>query len=143
MKHGIVDGALDLEAIRRAVASPGRGAVVLFLGSVRDRHQGAVVAGIEYSAYRSMAERVLAGIVADLEREHAADDLALAIVHRVGGLAPGEISIVIASASAHRTAAYEANRRALERVKREAPIWKRERYADGTARWRQEEPLTT
>jgi molybdopterin synthase catalytic subunit len=86
-----------------------------------------------------MAERVLGAIERELAAE--ADDLAVRVVHRLGELAAGEASIVIAAASPRRDAAFAAARRALERVKREAPIWKHERYADGTSSWREEEPL--
>ena len=70
-----------------------------------------------------------------------ADELAVRIVHRLGALAVGEASIAIAAASPRRDAAFHAARRALERVKAEAPIWKLERYADGGSTWREEEPL--
>jgi molybdopterin synthase catalytic subunit len=130
---------LDAACLAAEVAAPGRGAAVLFVGSVRDSHAGRSVAGIDYSGYEAMAERCLAAI----ERELAATQpgLAVRIVHRLGTLAPGEASIVIAAAAPRRDAAFDAARRALERVKREAPIWKLERYADGTSSWREEEPL--
>lgn len=113
--------------------------MVVFLGTVRDHSEGRSVTGIEYTAYERLAETRLGAIVADLEGQH--DGLRLAIVHRLGRLAVGESSIAIVTASAHRTAAYEANRTALERVKREVPIWKDERYDDGTRAWREVEPL--
>ena len=94
---------------------------------------------IDYSAYRSMAETVLERIVDDLEA--GAERLRVAIVHRIGEVPVGEASVVIAAASPHRAEAYEASRLALERLKREAPIWKREHYADGEATWREEESL--
>jgi len=85
-----------------------------------------------------MAERRLRQLVAELEARHGAR---LTIVHRLGALLPGEASVVIAAAAAHREAAYDASREALERLKREVPVWKREHYADGSARWREDEPL--
>lgn len=136
---GLHDGPLDPARAIAAVAGPGRGAVVVFLGTVRDRHRGRRVAGLAYSAYRPMAEAVLRRIAADLEA--GADGLRAAIVHRLGEVPVGEPSVVIAVAAPHRAAAYEASRTALERLKAEAPIWKRERYADGGAAWREEEPL--
>ncbi len=135
----VLDDEIDPNAMVAEVRGPACGAVALFLGNVRDRHNGREVAGIRYEAYREMAEAVLAAIAADLEREH--DGLTCAIVHRVGELGIGETSIAIACASPRRDAAFEAARRALERVKREAPIWKLERYRDGNAAWRLEEPL--
>lgn len=136
----LVDAPIDASALVAEVQRAAHGAVVLFVGAVRDRHEGRPVAGIRYDAYRVMAERVLGAIATDLEGEHEA--LACAIVHRVGALAVGEASIVIACASPRRDAAFAAARTALERVKREAPIWKLERYADGEAAWRLEERLT-
>jgi molybdopterin synthase catalytic subunit len=130
---------LDPQPLLAAVAVRARGATVLFLGTVRDAHAGHEVVGIDYSAYEAMAEATLARIERELEAEH--DGLALRIVHRLGALAPGEASIAIAAAAPRRAAAFDAARRALERVKREAPIWKLERYADGTCAWREEEPL--
>lgn len=122
-----------------AVARPSRGAVLVFLGTVRDQHRGRPVERLTYSAYRSMAEARLGRI--EREIEAAGDDLGLAIVHRLGEVPAGEASVVIAAASPHRAAAYEASREALERLKREVPIWKREHYAGGDAAWREEEPL--
>jgi len=134
----LVDGPLDVENIVAAVSNPGRGAVVVFLGTVRDHHAGRPVEKLTYSAYRVMALEGLRRIVADLE---AGQDLRAAIVHRLGEVPVGEPSVVIAVASPHRAAAYEASRTALERLKAEIPIWKREHYADGGEAWREEEPL--
>lgn len=137
----LVEGAIDLPAVLARVASPGRGALVLFLGTVRDHHRGRAVERITYSAYQPMARARLAAIVADLEAEYP--DLAAAITHRLGEILPGEASVAIATASPHRAAAYAANRRALERLKAEVPIWKQERYADGETVWREEESLVS
>jgi MoaE-MoaD fusion protein len=135
----LTDGPIDAAWVTAAVAGPGRGAVVLFLGTVRDHHAGRSVARLTYSAYRPMARERLARIVLDLEAAHP--DLRAAIVHRLGEVPVGEASVAIAVASPHRAAAYEASRTALERLKAEVPIWKREHYADGEAAWREEEPL--
>lgn len=137
----LVDGGIDLPRVLARVAGPGRGAVVLFLGTVRDHHRGRAVTKITYSAYRPMAAARLRAIAADLEAEHP--DLTVAIVHRLGEILPGEASVAIATASPHRPEAYAANRTALERLKAEVPIWKREHYADGEVAWREEESLTT
>lgn len=120
---------LDLARVVAAVASPERGAVVTFRGDVRAETGGRRVLRLEYEAYRSMAERTLARIGAEVERAHGA---ALAILHRVGALGPGEAAVVIAAAAPHRTPAFRACEEAIERLKREAPIWKREVFADGT-----------
>jgi molybdopterin synthase catalytic subunit len=138
----LVREPIDAAALVARVAAAGRGATVLFLGTVRDhdpRAAGRAVVGIDYSAYEPMAERVLASIERQLAAGH--DGLAVGVVHRLGALAVGEASIAIAAASPRRDAAFAAARRALERVKREAPIWKLERYVDGSTAWREEEPL--
>lgn len=136
--HGLVDGPIDPAPLLAAVAHPTCGAVVLFLGAVRNRHEGRAVTGIRYDAHRTMAEARLALLLAEVGAEHGAR---LAVVHRVGELAAGEVSVAIAAAAPGREAAYTASRRALERLKRELPVWKLERYADGSAAWREEERL--
>jgi molybdopterin synthase catalytic subunit len=134
----LTDEPLDLGAVAAAVRRPDCGALVLFVGTVRDRHEGKPVERLSYSAYLPMAERRLADLAAELETAHGAH---LAIVHRIGTLLPGEASVVIAAAAPHRAAAYAASRECLERLKREVPVWKREQYGDGTMAWREEEPL--
>ena len=135
----LTDEPIDTGRAVAAVAGPGRGAVVIFLGTVRDHHAGRPVEKLTYSAYRPMALEGLRRIATDLEA--APESLRAAIVHRLGEVPVGEPSVVIAIASPHRAAAYEASRAALERLKAEIPIWKREHYADGEAEWREEEPL--
>ena len=138
LRAELVDGPIDTDQAVAAVSGPGRGAVVIFLGTVRDHHAGRPVAKLTYTAYRPMALAGLERIVADLE---ATPGLRMAIVHRLGEVPVGEASVVIAVGSPHRAAAYEASRTALERLKAEIPIWKREHYADGGAVWREEELL--
>lgn len=140
LRAGLVDGPIDVDRVAASVAGPSRGAVVLFLGTVRDHHAGRSVGKLTYSAYRSMALDGLRRIVEDLEA--AAPGLRAAIVHRLGEVPVGEASVVIAVGSPHRAAAYEASRTALERLKTEVPIWKKEHYAEGPPVWREEEPLT-
>jgi molybdopterin synthase catalytic subunit/molybdopterin converting factor small subunit len=138
-RAALVDGPIEVGAVMDLVRGPSRGAVVLFLGTVRDHHAGRRVEKLTYSAYRSMAEEVLRRIVADLER--SSPDLRAAIVHRLGEVCAGEPSVAIAVAAPHRAEAYDASRTALERLKSEVPIWKREHYRSGDSAWREEEPL--
>ena len=136
------DGAVDADtvsAVRASVEDAGKGAVVVFVGNVRDSFAGRPVERITYSAYPAMAERRLGRIVRELEA--AEPGTRVEIVHGLGTLGVGDASVVIATASAHRQQAYDANRLALERLKAEVPIWKREHYADGKSSWREEEPL--
>ncbi len=135
----LVDQPIDLTAVERGVAEAACGAVLLFLGTVRNHHAGRVVSRLTYSAYRPMAVTRIHRIVTELEESDPT--LRVAIVHRLGEVPIGEPSVVIAVASPHRQAAYEASRTALERLKREVPIWKREHYGDGSSAWREEEPL--
>jgi molybdopterin synthase catalytic subunit len=124
---------IDPVALLRSVARPSHGAVLLFLGVVREVNDGRPVTGIEYSAYESMAARELAAIAEEAEARYQAVDVA--IEHRLGELALEEASVGIAVAHAHRGAAYDASRWIIEELKRRVPIWKRERYLDGTREW--------
>ncbi|MEO7973200.1 MAG: molybdenum cofactor biosynthesis protein MoaE [Thermoanaerobaculia bacterium] len=130
---------LDLAPLLAEVADPACGAQAVFLGTVRDAHEGRAVVAIDYSAYTSMAESVLERIAAELTAE--LPGLRLALRHRLGRLEVGEAAIAIVAASPRRDAALTAIRTALERVKSEVPIWKREIYGDGGSRWREDEPL--
>ena len=131
---------LDVAAVTATVEDPTCGAVLVFLGTVRNHHQGRAVERITYSAYETMAARRIQQIESELEDQF--DGLRVTIVHRVGAIAVPGASVVIATSSPHREVSYEANRLALERLKREVPIWKREQYKDGDAVWREEEQLT-
>lgn len=135
----IGDESLDVGAISARVAGPDCGAEVLFVGVVRNHHAGRTVERLTYTSYRAMALERMRRIVAGLE---AAGGARVAIAHRLGTLEPGVASVVIAVASAHRQEAYEVSRLALERLKAEVPIWKREHYAGGQVAWREEESLS-
>lgn len=131
-----LDGAA-VAALIRAVEASTAGAVVLFLGNVRDHHQGRDVEAITYTAYESMAARRIRRIASELSD----GDVTVAIRHRIGRLEVGETSVAIAASSPHRQESYAASRQALERLKAEVPIWKREHYRDGETAWREEEAL--
>ena len=125
--------SLSLDAHVAAVSAASHGAVATFVGLVRDHDPGVVgeVTHLEYSAHPD-AERVLAGIVAEVEAAHG---VVLALTHRVGLLGVGDVAIVAAAGAAHRAEAFDACREAVERVKAEVPVWKREILADGTHAW--------
>ena len=127
----VVDRPLDLAEVVAAVAGAGRGGVVTFTGNVRAESRGKQVVRLEYEAYVPMAERTLAAIGAAVEAEFGA---AVAVVHRVGTLVPGEAAVVVAAAAAHREPAFRACQAVIDRLKKDAPIWKREVYQDGS-RW--------
>ncbi len=124
--------AVDAAELSHQVESPERGAVVSFVGLVRDHHGGHKVVRLEYSAYEPMAEAECARIVAEAE---ARWPVRVALSHRLGALAIGETAVVVAAAAAHRGDAFEACRHVIEAVKHRVPIWKREYYADGAVAW--------
>ena len=115
--------AIELSALLARVQSPSRGGVAVFLGQVRDHQDGRAVARLEYSAYGPMAEA---------ERRW---NVAVALAHRTGSLAIGDLAVAVVAASAHRADAFTACRFVIEELKRRVPIWKREQYADGTIAW--------
>lgn len=133
MYSAIVDTPIDPSTLLDRVASDGNGATVLFLGTVRDLNDGRAVTGIEYSAYRSMAERELASIVAEAAARTGSSDIA--VEHRLGELRIGECSVAIAIAHPHRGLAFDGARYVIEALKHRVPIWKREHYADGSREW--------
>ncbi|HEX3698498.1 MAG TPA: molybdenum cofactor biosynthesis protein MoaE [Polyangia bacterium] len=115
---------LDLADVIRAVEGPDRGGIVTFTGAVRRHGQRTDVIRLEYEAYAEMAEQVLTDIADEIEREWPGAHVA--IHHRVGALSVGEMAVVIAVAAAHRAEAFDACRAAIDRLKRRAPIWKKE-----------------
>jgi len=125
---------IDPAKVMKAVGDPGAGAVVLFLGVVRDNSEAGHVDKIEYQAYEPMAEKTLAREEEVVKRMWPATK-AVKIVHRVGRLAVGDVSVAIAVSSPHRAEAFEACRHAIETIKHEAPIWKREKLAGGREVW--------
>lgn len=129
---GISDQPLSTSLHEAAVGHPRAGGRVVFCGIVRDHDHGRDVVELEYSGHPS-AERVLAE-VAD---EFAAlpDVLALAVSHRVGRLAVGDVAIVAAVSTAHRREAFDICARLVDEVKHRLPIWKRQVFADGTDEW--------
>lgn len=124
---------IDPTALMERVAAPRHGAVLLFLGVVREVNDGRGVTGIEYSAYESMAGREISAIAEEAVARFGGIDVAME--HRLGELALEEASVGIAVAHAHRGVAYDASRWILEELKRRVPIWKREQYVDGTREW--------
>lgn len=107
-----------------------------FLGVVRpEAHDGRTVRGLWYEAHEAMATAEFEAIGREAARRF--DDARVAIVHRIGDVAVGEVSVVVLAAAPHRDAAFAACRYAIDELKRRAPIWKKERYASGGAEWRE------
>ena len=124
----ISDEPVSLDEVVRAVAGEAQGGIVTFTGVVRRENRGKRIVRLEYEAYRTMAERTMAAIGAGVAAEFGAR---VAIVHRVGALAVGEIAVVIAAAAPHRAAAFDACRATIDRLKQSVPIWKKEIAEDG------------
>jgi molybdopterin converting factor subunit 1 len=114
---------LDVNEVIAAVAHEGAGGIVTFTGVVRRESRGHRVERLEYEAYGAMADERIAAISAELERAHGAR---VAILHRTGHLAVGDVAVVIAASAPHRAEAFAACRDAIERLKVEVPIWKKE-----------------
>jgi molybdopterin converting factor subunit 1 len=125
----LTDRPALLEEVIRAVAGTEVGGLVTFTGQVRGQTRGRRVVRLEYEAYPPMAERVLAGIGEEVGRLWPG--ARLAIVHRIGVLMPGDVAVVIAAAAPHRKEAFRACEHAIDRLKEDAPIWKKEVYDDG------------
>ena len=125
----VVDRPLDLDEVVSAASGEAYGGLVTFTGSVRAETRGRRVVRLEYEAYRPMAEKMLGRIGAEIGERWPGTRAA--IVHRVGTLRPGELAVVIAAAAPHRREAFRACEYAIERIKADAPIWKKECYDDG------------
>ncbi len=125
----VVDRPLRLEEVVEAVSGEAYGGLVTFSGSVRNQTRGRRVLRLEYEAYPPMAEKKLAEIGAEVAGKF--NGTRLAIVHRVGTLTPGELAVVIAAAAPHRKEAFLGCEHAIERLKQDVPIWKKEFFEDG------------
>ncbi len=120
---------LDPQAVTATVRTEANGGVVTFLGTTRNESGGRRVLYLEYEAYEGMAEKMLARIVEEIRQRWGMADVSIA--HRFGRLELGEISLVVAVASPHRGQAFAAAQYAVDRIKQNVPIWKKEVFADG------------
>jgi len=127
----ITAGRIDVNAIAEAVRHDEDGAVVTFVGVVRNQNRGKQVLHLEYEAYPEMAVGKMREIGQEIAARWGLHHVA--IVHRVGRLEIGDASVVIAVAAPHRDEAFEACRYAIDRLKETVPVWKKEVYADGDA----------
>jgi molybdopterin synthase catalytic subunit len=133
MRTAIVRDPIDISALLREVAATANGATVLFTGSVRELSEGRAVSGIEYDAYEAMAGEELARIVAEACERFTT--FHIVAEHRIGSLALGEVSVAIAAGHPRRAAAFDAARYVIEEIKLRLPVWKQERFTDGTREW--------
>ncbi len=126
----IVTEPIIPQAYADYVLRPEAGAVTVFTGHVREWTQGVRTLYLAYEAYVPMAQKKLTEIGREIEQKW--EGTRVAIAHRIGELQIGDIAVVIAVSSPHRSDAYEANEYAIERIKEIVPIWKREIWEDGT-----------
>jgi molybdopterin synthase catalytic subunit len=133
VRVSITEASIRPGDLLEGLASPRDGALLIFLGVVRDHHEGRRVRGLVYEAYREMAEETLARIAGEAGERFATDRIV--VQHRIGALQVGEVSTAIAVATPHREEAYGASRYIIEEIKRRLPVWKLEEYVEGEARW--------
>ena len=135
----ITSDEIELGDVIRAVEAGDAGAIVHFLGVVRNNTEGREVSYLEYEAYPPMAEKKMAEIAQEIQEKWGLDRIAM--IHRVGRLEIGEVSVAVAVASPHRKEGFEACHYAMNRLKQIAPIWKREVWADGEEEWVKPDPV--
>lgn len=133
MRASIVERPLDVTALIAEVAAESNGATAVFIGTVRASNQGRDVDGIEYTAYREMAEKEMLSIL--LEASQRFEGVHAVLEHRVGRLSVGDASIGVVVAAPHRIEAMDAVRQIVDETKSRAPIWKLEHYSDGGREW--------
>lgn len=125
---------LSLEEVYQLADEPANGAVVIMCGTVRHQTAGKPVVFLEYQAYEPMAIAIFRQIAAQI-RQQWPDVNRVVIHHRTGNLKIGEISVLVAVGSPHRAEAFAACRYAIDTLKHQAPIWKKEHWADGSSHW--------
>lgn len=131
---GITLAPLFLEEIYTKADDPANGAVVVMSGMVRNQTDGKAVVALEYQAYGPMALQVFYQIAADI-RSQWPDVNRVVIYHRIGRLKIGEISVLVAVGCPHRSEAFAACQYAIDTLKHNAPIWKKEHWQDGSSSW--------
>lgn len=124
---------IDYHSLTETVRSPYCGAVVMFLGTVRDLTGEQVTVFLDYEAYSPMAEKKLEEIEAEVRRRWPVGEIAM--IHRLGRLEVGEVSVAVAVSCPHRAEAFDACRFAIDTLKELVPIWKKENAPDGTGEW--------
>jgi len=125
---------LSLDEVYNLADDPANGAVVVMSGMVRNNTDGSAVVALEYQAYEPMALQVFQQVAGDIQTTWS-DVTSVVIHHRVGRLAVGEISVLVAVGCPHRSEAFAACKYAIDTLKHNAPIWKKEHWADGSTSW--------
>ena len=130
---GITEQPIDFNALLKPAHVPGAGGIVMFSGEVRDTHAGKQVDHLQYESYKALAEKMIREIVAEAIEKW--DLHYAAALHRIGNVGVSESAVVVVTAHAHRSEAYEANRYIIDRIKHDVPIWKCEHFTDGSYEW--------
>jgi molybdopterin synthase catalytic subunit len=128
----IRDSELSVDEVRAAISDPRAGGVALFLGVVRDNDEDRAVDALGYSAHPT-AEREMGRIAEEVAAKY--DLISIAAVHRTGDLAIGDLAVVVGVAARHRAEAFDGCREMIDILKSEVPIWKHQRFTDGSAEW--------
>jgi molybdopterin synthase catalytic subunit len=123
---------LRVDEVVAALDDAASGGLTLFVGRVRDHDEGREVAALEYSAHPSALDR-MREVCARVAAEY--DVRGVAAVHRTGALAVGDIAVIVATTTAHRGVSFDASRALIDTLKAEVPIWKHQRFGDGTEEW--------
>jgi molybdopterin synthase catalytic subunit len=127
--YRVTEQAIDTDAILAAVGDPGAGGTTLFVGTTRNENEGRVVKRLEYEAYEAMAVEEMRRIGEEITRRWGM--VAVAMVHRVGVVPVGQVSVAVAVSAAHREEAFAACRYGIDTLKATVPIWKKEYYQGG------------
>jgi molybdopterin synthase catalytic subunit len=124
---------LSLDEAYQLADDGANGAIVVMSGMVRNQTDGRAVVALEYQAYEPMALRVFQQIAAEIRQQWPVTHIV--IHHRTGRLAIGDISVLVAVGCPHRSEAFAACQYAIDTLKHNAPIWKKEHWADGSSSW--------
>ena len=124
---------IEYTALVEAVRRPGCGAMVVFLGTVRDLTEGRITTALDYEAHPTMTEKKMAEIERETRDRWPIGEILM--VHRLGRLKVGQVSVAVAVSCPHRDEAFAACHYAIDRLKKIVPIWKKENWADGTTEW--------
>ncbi|HEY1625558.1 MAG TPA: molybdenum cofactor biosynthesis protein MoaE [Streptosporangiaceae bacterium] len=129
---GVRESPLSLDEVHAAVADPAAGGIALFAGAVRDNDHDQSVTGLSYSAHPSAAAELLR-VATKIGEQY--DVTAIAVVHRTGDLDIGDLAVVAAVSCPHRAEAFDACHALIDELKASVPIWKHQRFTDGTTEW--------
>jgi molybdopterin synthase catalytic subunit len=129
---GLRETPLDVAEVIASLDDDSSGGLTVFVGRVRDQDHGLDVTGLEYSAHTTAPDE-LRRVCEEVAQRY--DVRGVAAVHRVGRLEVGDLAVVVATSAAHRGDAFEASRALIDTLKAQVPIWKHQRFADGSEEW--------